>query len=450
MLDGVENRQDPKQAIAISKKMAVHRLIADIDEQINDLLHEIVTHSAFQDLKSTWFGLRYLADEISTTSVSVRLLDISYTELLKDFDFSIEFDQSHLFEKIYSQEFGVAGGTPYGVVLCDHKVDLNSQADLNTYVSYLQSLSQIGSAAFCPFLLGAPPEIMDLEDYQALSERINLDTTYRQLKFLTWNRFRSHPDARFIGMVLPRVLVDTPANQYSNNGFMVSEALATRDARSVTWMSPVYSMGKTLAHCFEATGWLAEIYGVKEHRAAVSPSVISLPKLVDHYPCIHTEKLIHDDLSQSLSEFGFISLTSNTNCDKTSIYSTPSVHRIAEYHDISAQHNARYASQLQYVLCVSRFSHYLKILIRDKVGSLTTVDECQAYLKGWLLNYVMSTSDASEQLLAKYPLREAQVDVHELPGQAGVFKCVVKLTPHYQLESVETELLFSTDILQKR
>lgn len=132
------------------------------------------------------------------------------------------------------------------------------------------------------------------------------------------------------------------------------------------------------------------------------------------------------------------------------IYSTPSIHRVTEYHDVAAQQNARYASQLQYVLCVSRFSHYLKILIRDKVGSLTTVDECQAYLKGWLLNYVMSTSDASEQLLAKYPLREAQVDVYELPGQAGVFKCKIKLTPHYQLESVETELLFSTDILQKR
>ncbi|QEW05710.1 type VI secretion system contractile sheath large subunit [Nitrincola iocasae] len=432
---------------AMAGRVAVSRWIADIDEQISQLLHEILVHPDFQALKSGWYGLRYLVEATSTTSVSVRMLDVSYAELLKDFDFSIEFDQSNLFHKIYSQEFGTAGGTPYGVILCDHRVNLDQPASLNTYISYLQHLAQIGAAAFCPFMLGAPPALLDLENYDQLSGRINLDTTYRQLKFLKWNRFRSHPDARFIGMALPGVLIDTPVHLQSDSGFMVSEVLATRCADSFTWMSPVYSLGRTLTHCYEATGWLAEICGVKAHGATVNDNASGFSSLVDAFPCLQTEKLVHDELSQSLADYGFISLTSTTNSAKTVVYTTPSLHNPPSYDDTAVQHNARYAAQLQYVLCVSRFSHYLKILMRDKVGSFTSVDECQAYLKSWLLNYVMSTSDASEHLLAKYPLREAQVSVFELPGQAGVFKCVVRLTPHYQLECVETELLFSTDVV---
>ncbi|WP_409523511.1 type VI secretion system contractile sheath large subunit [Nitrincola sp. MINF-07-Sa-05] len=432
----------------MAQRLAVSRCIADIDEQISQLLHEITVHPDFQSLKSGWYGLRYLVEGTSATSVSVRMLDMSYAELLKDFDCSIEFDQSHLFHKIYSQEFGTAGGRPYGVVLCDHQVNLQTQASLNTYIGYLQHLAQIGAAAFCPFLLGAPPALLDLDDYDQLSGRINLDTTYRQLKFLKWNRFRSHLDTRFIGMALPRVLIDTPVHLRSDSGFIVREALATRSSGCFTWMSPVYSLGRTLASCYEATGWLAEICGVKEHGATINENASGFSSLVDDYPCLQTEKLVHDELSQSLADYGFISLTSTTNSAKTVVYTAPSVHNPPGYDDDAAQHNARYAAQLQYVLCVSRFSHYLKILMRDKVGSFTSVDECQAFLKNWLLKYVMSTSDASEHLLAKYPLREAQVSVFELPGQAGVFKCVVRLTPHYQLECVETELLFSTDVVR--
>lgn len=432
---------------AMAWRVAVSRWIADIDEQISQLLHEILVHPDFQGLKSSWYGLRYLVEATSTTSVCVRLLDVSYAELLRDVDFSIEFDQSNLFHKIYSQEFGTAGGTPYGVVLCDHRVNLEQSASLNTYISYLQHLAQVGAAAFCPFILAAPPALLDLEGFDQLSGRINLDTTYRQLKFIKWQRFRSHPDTRFIGMALPRVLIDTPVHLRSDKGFVISEALATRSADSFTWMSPVYSLGRTLAHCYDATGWLAEICGVKAHGATANESASGFSSLVDLFPCLQTEKLVHDELSQSLADFGFISLTSTTNSAKTVVYSAPSMHNPPGYDDVAAQHNARYAAQLQYVLCVSRFSHYLKILMRDKVGSFTSVDECQAYLKNWLLNYVMSTSDASEHLLAKYPLREAQVSVFEMPGQAGVFKCVVRLTPHYQLECVETELLFSTDVV---
>lgn len=450
MMFGMDTTQSTERLDAMAQRLAVSRWIAEIDEQICELLHEITVHPEFQSLKSAWYGVRYLVESTSDTAVIVRLLDIAYTELIKDFEYSIEFDQSSLFHKIYSQEFGSAGGTPYGAILCDHSVSFNTPAAMNAYINYLQHLAQIGAAAFCPFILGAPPALMDLETYDQLSGRINLDTTYRQLKFMKWNRFRSHPDARFIGLLLPRVLIDTPVYLRSDSGFMVSESLATRSSEHFTWMSPVYVFGRTLAHCYETTGWLAEICGVKGHGVTVDENHRGFVNLVDDYPCPQAEKLVHDELSQALADYGFMSLTSTTNSAKTVVYTAPSLHSPAHYDDVAAQHNARYAAQLQYVLCVSRFSHYLKILMRNKVGSFTTVDECQAYLKNWLLQYVMSTSDASEHLLAKYPLREAQVSVFELPGQAGVFKCVVRLTPHYQLECVETELLFSTDVVQSR
>jgi len=433
-------------AFLTSKQMELGTFIAAIDDQINQLLHEILSHPDFKALKSGWYGLAYLLDETATTSVVVRMLDISYNELLKDFECSMEFDQSHIFDKIYSQEFGSAGGTPFGVMLCDHQLHLPTQAALNTYIGYLHSLSQIAAAAFCPFILGANPELLDLDSFKNLSVRINTYNTYQQHKFVKWNEFRAHPDARFIAMALPRMMIDTPIHWQSKNGFMLNETLASRQTDDITWMSAVYPIGKVLAKCFESTGWLAEICGMRFHKAALHPHVSGLKSLVDDYPCLQTETLIHDELSLMLADIGFISLTSTTNSDQSIVYSAPSLHSPPTLEARVSNESAKYAAQLQYVLCVSRFSHYLKILMRNKVGSFTSAEECQSFLKGWLLNYTMSTSDASEHLLAKYPLREVDVKVFELAGQAGVFKCAVKLSPHYQLECVETEVFFSTDI----
>ncbi len=437
-----------------SKLQILHTLnqqIARIDLLIQSQLDEVLHHPDFQALESAWSGCRYLLEQLAfDPQVKVKLLDVSWRELHRDLTRAIDVEQSDLFAKVYSTEFGTPGGEPFGVMLCNQDIGLNPRVQGVDDLRVLQGLAAVGAASFTPFIFNASPSLLDLEDFSGLHTSLDLETTYRQARFIKWNALREQEDVRFIGLALPGVYIRKPYtfNRLRQDRFVYKEQL--RGERDYLKVGAIFPLGAVIARCFIHTGWLAEITGKRYFGGGIVPNLNIHTSDVDNQPMISSQVMIPDALERSLSDLGFIPLCYASHAGAGVFYSASSLQKPTRYSTPQAQINARYSAMLQYVLCTSRFAHFLKVLVRDKVGSFTTTEECQNLLQRWIMQYVMSTDEASEVLLAKYPLREARVQVTEPAGGQGAYQCVVHLKPHFQLESIETSIQFSAEVVTNR
>jgi type VI secretion system protein ImpD len=452
-----------RQSFADVQQLAqqISSSIALIDELVNRQLNAVLHHPAFQKLEASWRSLFYLADQIDhegDDAIHLRVLNVSWAELERDLELAIEFDSSQLFRKIYTEQLDTPGGEPFGVVIGDFEVHLRPNLDHpHDDVSMLQKISQVAAASFAPWITGVDPGLFGLDDMAALERNLNLENIFRGTEYLKWRALRDSEDSRFLGLILPRVLAREPYRDNGKrvDGFRFHEDVSGPDRSKYCWGNAAYAFAGVLIRSFAQSHWLADIRGVR--RGIEGGGLItSLP--VDYFgtdvegiaPKCSTEIVITDRMERTLSEFGFIAVCDCRDTDFSAIYSAHSLQKPKVYSTADATRNARISAMLQFMLCVSRFAHYIKVLARDKLGSAMPAEDFQQYLHGFLVEYVCPDPDAGMDVKARQPLREADVQIRERRDKPGAYQCIIHLAPHYELDEFCASLRLSTELAPPR
>jgi type VI secretion system protein ImpD len=431
------------------QKLRIQQLIQRIDDLIGRQLNVILHHRRFQRLESTWRGLHYLAEEVEDLNdkhIKIRMLNVSWAAISKDLERASEFDQSQLFIKIYNAEFGHPGGEPFGLLIGDYYI--NHRA-VNTYsrdVDTLHRLSKVAAAAFAPFITSVDPAIFGLDDFVGLERHLNMERMFQQKEYLSWKTLREDEDTRFVGLVLPRVLLRKPYQENDLCTYPVYFEEETVRRHHYLWGNASYCFAAMTARAFAQTGWFAEIRGVRQDKTE-GGLISGLPRQTFYSNTKYaTEVCITDKQEKELSDWGFIPLSECKYTEYAAFYDCRSLHRPKRYDRAVANVNAQMSSMLNYILCISRFAHYLKIIARDKVGSFASPSECEQYLQRWIRQYTAAGTDLAPSLKAKYPLRETQVRVLAELGKAGIYRCIMHLKPHGQLDQIEPYLQLTTEL----
>lgn len=413
--------------------------IAEIDALISQQLNEIMHHSDFQKLEASWRGLKYLTAESETsTMLKIKVLNVSKKDLVKDFKASAEFDQSALFKKIYEEEYGTFGGAPYAGLIGDFEFGRHPE---DFYL--LEELSHVAAASHAPLITSAGSGLFGLESYTDIGKPRDLAKIFDTVEYAKWKSFRESEDSRYVGMVLPHVLGRLPYGRETCpvEDFDFEENVDGTDHSKYLWSNAAYAYAARMTAAFADFGWLAAIRGV-EGGGLVEGLPAHTFKTDDGEVALKcpTEVAITDRTEKLLSDLGFISLVHCKNTDYAAFFSGQSTQKAKTYNTDSANANARLSTQLPYIFSVSRIAHYMKSIMRDKIGSFASRQNVQDFLNTWLAQYVLLDDSASQEAKAKYPLREARVDVVEVPGKPGVYRAAAFLRPHFQLDELTISL----------
>lgn len=444
----------PKSKSDLTSK--INSDINEIDHLINDQLNLIIQNSYFKKLEASWRGLWYLAFQSSShRNIKLRFLDITWLEVCRDIEKSLDFDQSQLFQKIYNEEYGTPGGEPYGVLIGDYEVShKRSLRQPNDDIAVLSSLSQIAAASFSPFIANVSSEIFGLDSFSTLGMPINLQSVFKQKEYIHWRALREKPDSRFIGLTLPKVLLRAPyrTTPGSYKGVFYFDNPTKKNISTSLWGNASYAFAGILIREFANVGWFGHIRGVPRDQIGGglvtnfrSDFFESDTSRVINKPVV--DVIITDSQERELSDLGMIPLCHCYDTSYAAFYSNQSVQlpkSSNKYGDV----NAKISSMLQHVLCASRIAHYLKVMIRDKIGSFITAEECERFLSEWLFRYTTGRDDLDWEEQARYPLRKSTVKVEEHPDKPGQYFCVINLVPHYQIDQMVSELELVTELVQ--
>ncbi len=422
--------------------------IAEIDQLISDQLSEVMHAGEFQKLESSWTGLQYLCKQTSTgAQMKIKVLNTTKKELVKDFKTAIDFDQSTLFKKIYEEEFGTFGGAPFATIIGDFEIDRGAED-----MYFIEQMSHVAAAAHAPFITAASPELFGLETYTDLGKPRDMSKVFDTVEYAKWKSFRESEDARYVGLTLPRFLGRQPFDPKDGvtcEGFNFVEQTDGTDHSKYLWVNASYAFATRVTQAFEQYGWCAAIRGV-EGGGLVEDLPTHTFKTDDGEVALKcpTEIAITDRREKELNDLGFIPLVHCKNTDYAAFFGAQSVQKVKKYDSDAANANARLSAQLQYMFAVCRISHYLKSMMRDKIGSFAAASNIETYLNGWINQYVLNSDDASQEQKAKYPLREASVQVQEVPGRPGVYRAVSFLRPHFQLDELSVSLRLVAELPQ--
>ncbi len=420
--------------------------IAAIDQAVSKQLSAVMHDSDFQKLEGTWRGLNHLVMNSETSSqLKLKVFNCSKRELFKDLDKAIEFDQSQMFKKMYESEFGTPGGEPYGALIGDFEFT-NHPEDIDL----LGKISNVSAAAFCPFISAADPKLFAFDDWTEMTKPRDLEKIFDAVEYTKWRSFRDSEDSRFVTLTMPRTLARLPygANTKPVEEFEFEEVQLGDAQQAVSvphqeycWMNSAYVMGANLTDAFSKYGWCTAIRG-----AEGGGKVEGLPAHVfqsddgDADLKCPTEIGITDRREAELSKLGFLPLCHYKNTDYAVFFGAQTTQKPKKYDRPAATANAAISARLPYLMATSRFAHYLKVIARDKIGSFMEVEDCQAWLDRWIHNYVSADPKPSQDAKARYPLREAKVEVKEVPGAPGSYNAVAWLRPWLQLEELTTSL----------
>jgi type VI secretion system protein ImpD len=438
----------------------IDRLVAAIDRTLSDQVNAIIHHPRFQRLEAGWRSLSRLVEVAAgVRGAKIRLLSVAWPEICRDIDRAAEFDQSTLFARIYSDEFGTPGGEPLGLLIGDYEVEHRRRDGHPTDdVAALSALAGVAAAAFAPLIVGAGPALLGLDRFADLAPMVDLAGAFRGEDHVRWARLQEQEDARFLGVVLPRVLVRPPyADDGSRrDGFRFREA-ATHARDASLWGNAGYAFAAVVLRAFGQHGWLADIRGARLD-ADGGGLVTHLPRsdfrtdAAGVAPRFPLDVSLTERQERALSEQGLIPLVRARETPFLLFNTCQSLQQprrpdTAAARAGAAAANARLSALLSAILCVGRFAHYLKVMARDRIGGVTTPEACQTWLQEWLRGYVMGNDDASAEMKARYPLRDARVEVVEPPGQPGRYDCVVHLQPHFQFEQALSTFRLTTQII---
>lgn len=436
-----------KGTVTFSKNLTqtFNKAIALIDGQISKQLNAIMHHEKFQKLEGSWRGMHYLVMNSETSSsLKIRVLNLSKRDLYRDLSKAVEFDQSQLFKKIYENEFGTPGGEPYGSLIGDYEFT-NHPEDIET----LSMVSNVAAAAFAPFISAASPKMIGLDEWTSLSQPRDLEKIFETVEYAKWKSFRESDDSRFVSLVMPRVLSRMPYGQATKpvEEFNYEEAPVEKGAlrpmrnQDFAWMNASYVMGARLTNAFAQYGWCTAIRGAEGGGKVENlPSYTFTSDDGDPDQQCPTEIGITDRREAELSKLGFLPLCHYKNTDYAVFFGAQTTQKPTKYDRPEATANAAISARLPYIMASSRFAHYLKVMARDKIGSFMEASDCEAWLNRWVNNYVNANEAAGPEMKAKYPLREAAISVKEIPGKPGSYNAVAHLRPWLQMEELTTSL----------
>ena len=428
--------------VVVSDNLAatIDARVAELDHLISEQLSTIMHAPEFQKLESTWTGLHYLVKNSATgTNLKIKMLNATKRELVKDFQSALEFDQSTMFKKVYEEEFGTFGGAPFGALIGDYEITRQPED-----MYFIEQMSHVAAAAHAPFISAASPELFGLESYADLGRPRDLAKVFDTVEYAKWKSFRESEDARYVGLTLPRFLGRLPYNPLdgaTTEGFNFVEDVDGSDHHKYLWCNAAYAFATKLTGAFEDYGWCAAIRGVEggglvenlpTHTFKTDEGEVALK--------CPTEIAITDRREKELSDLGFISLVHCKNTDYAAFFGAQSAQKAKKYNSDAANANAVLSSQLQYIFAVSRIAHYMKAMMRDKIGSFAAASNVEDFLNRWLAQYVLLDDNASQEQKAQFPLREASVQVSEVPGRPGVYRAVSFLRPHFQLDELSVSL----------
>jgi len=421
--------------IAPDTEAMINARIAQIDALLSAQLNEILHHPDFQKLESTWRGLKYLLSQSETgENLKIKIFNVKKNELLKDLQKAPEFDQSALFKKVYEEEFGVFGGAPFGALLGDYHFSKSGQD-----VELLERISQVAAAAHAPFIAGASPEMFNLESFTSLDAPRDMAKIFDTTEYAKWKSFRNSEDSRYVSLCLPNVLMRQPYGKDTVpvEAFDYEEGVDGSDHAQYLWGNAAWALGARVTNAFALYGWCAAIRGVESGGLVEGLPVHNFTtESGDITMKCPTETPISDRREKELADLGFVPLVHCKGTDYAAFFSVQSCQKPKVYEQDAATANARISAQLPYIFAVSRFAHYLKAIMRDKIGGFTSRDEIQRFLNDWIINYSIANDDAGFTLKAQHPLKEARVDVVEVPGKPGAYKAVAFLRPHFQLDEL--------------
>ncbi|MEH3106685.1 MAG: type VI secretion system contractile sheath large subunit [Sphingomonas fennica] len=426
--------------------VTLREAIAKIDAQISEQLAAVMHGERFKQIEGSWRGLNYLVknSEIGE-GLKVQLLNVTKKEVAADLEKATDFDQSQLYKKVYEEQFGTAGGAPFSALIGDYYFD-KSPSD----VELLTNISSVAAAGFCPFISAAGAKVFGMESYTELANPMDMKQLFETADYTKWNSFRQTEDSRFVTLVMPKVLARVPygADTKPVEGFAYEEG--PRDAQGnakplahddYCWMNAAYALAARLTDAHAQYGWCTAIRG-----AEGGGKVTNLPTHVFHSDdgdmdakC-PTEIGITDRREKELSDLGFLPLCHYKNTDYSVFFGAQTAQKPKKYDRPEATANAAISARLPYIMATSRFAHYLKVMARDKIGSFMEASDTETWLNRWINNYVNASEGAGQESRAKYPLREAKIEVKEVPGAPGSFTAVAHLRPWLQFEELTTSM----------
>ncbi len=433
--------------MTMSKNMdlTINSRIAEIDRLLSAQLNEIMHHEDFQKLEASWRGLHYLVKNTLTgPQQKIRVMSVNKKELLKDFERALEFDQSTMFKKIYEEEYGTFGGAPFGALIGDFEFGNHPQD-----MALLENMSQVAAAAHAPFFSAASAGMFGWDEFANMTEVRDISKIFERTEYMKWRSFRESEDSRYVGLTMPHVLMREPygAATKPTETFNYEEDVDGTNHKKYLWGNAAYALGVRLTEAFSMHGWCVAVRGVEggglveglpTHTFATDEGEVAMK--------CPTEVAITDRREKEFADNGFIPLVHCKGTDYAAFFALQSANKAKKYDTDAANANARLSTQLQYIMAVSRFAHYLKAMMRDKVGSFMSRDDAETFLNRWIANYVLASDTANAESKAKRPLREARVDVVEVPGKPGAYRAVAFLRPHFQLDELSVSLRLVADL----
>jgi len=421
---------------------AIEAIIAELDRKMSEQIDKILHHEDFQKLESSWRGLHYLISNTETDEMlKIRFMNISKKDLHRTLrrHKGIGWDQSPIFRRIYEEEYGQLGGAPYACLVGDYYFD-HSAPD----VELLTEMSKTAAAAHCPFISGADPGVMQMDSWQEIANPRDLTKIFENTEYAPWRSLRQSDDSRYIGLAMPRFLGRMPYGAKSNpvDEFDFEENTEGAHHNRFVWTNAAYAMGVNINRSYKLYGWATSIRGVESGG------------VVENLPChtfptddggidmkCPTEIAISDRREAELAKNGFMPLIHRKNTDSAAFIGAQSLQKPVEYYDPDATANANLSARLPYLFACCRFAHYLKCIVRDKIGSFKERDEVQRWLNSWIMNYVDGDpANSTQETKARRPLAAAEVVVEDIEGNPGYYSAKFFLRPHYQLEGLTMSL----------
>jgi type VI secretion system protein ImpC len=432
----IDLKTSPQEMNVISFLM---RRIAEIDELITDQVNEVIHHPDFQRLEGSWRGLSYLVMNTETsTRMKIRLLNSSLKDLREDLTKAIEFDQSALFKKVYEEEYGTFGGAPYSCLIGDYFITNHPQD-----IQFLEYMSGLAAAAHTPFIAAVSSIFFNLDKFEDMPLPRDLTKLFESPDYIKWNSFRNTEDSRYVTLVLPRILMRLPygPNTLPVVEFNFTEDVGVGDTSKFCWGNPAYVVAQRITAAFSQYSWTAAIRGVEGGGTIEGlPTYIFKTLEGDMTVKCPTEVAITDRREKELSDLGFITVCYCKGSDLAVIFSGQTTQKPKVYNLDNANANASISTRITYILAASRFAHYVKVIMRDKVGVFLTKENIESYLNNWLSAYILLNDDAPANIKAAYPLREGRIDVYDVPGSPGEYKSVIYLRPHFQMEELTASI----------
>lgn len=445
----LEAKQAAEDRVLLSAAAQIDSRVAQIDRQLSRQLSQIMQAGVFKQLEATWRGMHYLVSRSETgEALKLRVLNVSQDELLTELKKAVEFDQSSVFKMIYEAEYGTFGGAPYSLLVGDYEFGRHPQ-----HIELLGRIAEVAAAAHAPFISSAYAKLFDLESFENLARPRDLQKIFESDELIGWRAFRESEDSRYVTLALPRVLLRLPygPDTVPAEGLNFEEDIGVDEARGADyvvpdsrkflWGNPAWVLAERITNAFSLYGWTAAIRGVEGGGLVEGLPVYTFRSQDRDIKMIcPTQVAITDRREKELNDLGFMAICHRKGSNKAAFFGGQTTNKPKKYVSDLANSNAQISAMLPYILAAARFAHYIKVIMRDKVGSFMTRANVESFLNSWVAQYVLLDDSATQEVKARFPLRQANVLVTDVPGKPGAYKATVFLKPHFQLEELTTSI----------